>query len=323
MEKISRLALIVGTILLLTTVLGHLQSWVLGVNHGAKLMLWADQTIINATILVMIAALFRPRLDLAWIPLLIFFGEILYDQKIFLDGLHPVLLSIDLYREALGRHATGVVNPQFAMLLVYFLCWAALAIVCVRRAYRSFDRVIVLVAATSVAATFVLFHGLMMTGISRLAISEGRVIAAALKSDEPSFKNICASLRLECSTHAAGEVASGNLASIDPLATNTVQDLARQGRVLTEPYVWDGATDDDASKTTFFIIGVATTDEGYRIARSRTNFEEETKFEEFRYTLPALVAHATWMALSLLLIAIHRRHTRGTVRKLFSAQSFS
>ncbi|NTF18196.1 hypothetical protein G6L37_07235 [Agrobacterium rubi] len=301
---------------------GYVASWISGEISFSDMMLWADQTIINTTIVMMLTMIAFRRLELIWVPILIAIGEMIYDNRILISGLHSLLLQIDTYRDLLGRHATRQVNPQYAMVAAYLLSFIALLAVCINRARRSFDRTMVLVMAASIMATFALFHTFMMVGISRQASSEGRAIHAVLVSDEEAFPRLCQTLVLECSRHTRQRLTAGNVSTVDPLALRTLSDLAKQGARLDKPFIWDGATDDDASRTTFFIMGVGSDDEGYRVARSRTNYEAATKFEELRYTTQALMAHAVWMLIAVGLIAIHRRHARPKVKRLFSDESF-
>ena len=321
MKRIVPAAAVISTILLGASLWSHAADWLSGRMSMSDILLWADQTVINTTILMMLAVVVSRRLELVWIPILLAAGEAVYDNRVLITGLHSLLLQIDTYRELLGRHATTQVNPQYAMVTAYVVSFTILTGTCILRRWRSFDRAAVLVMAASVMATFTLFHTFLMVGILREAAAEGRAIRTALVTESSAFETTCGTLGLECSQFTLAAVASGE-ADADPLAATTLSDLARQGTRLAEPFIWDGATDDDASRTIFFIIGVASDAEGFRVARSRMHYEEATKFEELRYTAQALAAHATWMGLACALIAIHRRHARPRIRRLFSEESF-
>jgi len=322
MPKFHIAAAALSILLLGASIWSYADAWMSGDISLSDIMLWADQAIINTTILIMLVMIAFRRLELLWLPILLAVGEAIYDNRILISGLHSLLLQIDTYRDILGRHATRQVNPQYAMVIAYLTSFIVLFTLCLRRKSRSFDRAIVLVMAASIMATFTLFHTFLMMGIAREASSQGRAIHAALVSDAEDFASLCRTLSLECTHHGLENARSGELTAADPLAARTLADLAGQGVRLDKPFVWDGATDDDASRTTFFIIGVGSDDDGYRVARSRESFEAATKFEELRYTSQALAAHATWMLMACGLIAIHRRHARPKVRRAFSDESF-
>lgn len=322
MQKMIKAAAVISTILLGASIWSHVDAWLSSEISFSDMMLWADQTIINTAILTMVTMIISRRLELIWVPILIAVGEAVYDNRILISGFHSLLLQIDAYRDLLGRHATKTVNPQYAMVTAYLIAFIALTVMCLSRARRSFDRTMVLAMSASIMATFILFHTFLMIGIVREAASEGRGMHAALSSSQEDFQRLCLSLELECSSVTSSDILSRNISGADPLAIRTLTDIARQGGRLNKPFIWDGATDDDASRTTFYIIGVGSGDEGFRIARSRKHFEAATKFEELRYTAQALAAHATWMLMAIGLIAIHRRHARPKVRQIFSNESF-
>mgnify|MGYP001339335337 CR=1 FL=1 len=322
MTKFLKIAAIFATLTVASSAWGHLANYFAGVESFGDIMLWADQTIINTTILTMAVMIISRRLEMIWIPILLAAGEIMYDSRLLISGLHSILLMADSYKDLLGRHATMQVNPQYAMVLAYVVSFLALSAICVSRARRSFDRVIVLVMAASIMTTFTLFHTFLMVGISRETASEGRALTAVLSSPAADFDRQCRSLEFECLTVSHEQVSAGELDSVDPLARHTLKDISSQGVRLDAPFVWDGAVDDDASRTTFFIIGLSSDDNGYRIARSKAPYEEATEFEGMRYSAQALAAHMTWFLMGCGLIAIHRRHARPKVRRMFSEESF-
>lgn len=322
MSKFFKAAAALSTILIAASIWSYAVAWMSGAISLSDIMLGADKAVLNTTILTMLVMIAFQRLELVWLPILLAGGEAIYASQILISGLHSMLLQIDAYRDLLGRHATRQVNPQYAMVIAYVTCFLVLFALCLRRASRSFDRTVTLVMAASIMATFTLFHTFLMIGISRGAATEGRAIHAALVSDAEDFAPLCRTLSLECTHHGFEDARSGELASLDPLAAHTLADLAAHGTRLEIPFVWDGATDDDASRTTFFIIGIGSDGAGYRVARSRESFEAATRFEELRYTTQALAAHATWMLMAFGLIAIHRRHARPKVRRAFSDDSF-
>jgi hypothetical protein len=322
MAKFIKIAAIIALLAFGSSAWGHVGDYLDGAASVGDILLWADQTIINTAILVMAVMVFSRRLELIWIPILVAAGEAIYDGRVFISGLHSILVMSDTYTGLFGRHGTGQVNPQYAMLAAYAAAFVALSAVIASRGRRSFDRTLVLVFAASVMATFTLFHSFLMVGIKREAADEGRVLVAALSSSPEDFRRQCRILSLDCATVTTDDVAAGDLSRVDPLALRTLTDIASQGIDVSRPFVWDGAVDDDASRTTFFIIGVGRGEEGYRIARSRGPYEEATEFEGLRYSSQAFTAHATWFAMLCGLVCIHRRHARPKIRLVFSDESF-
>jgi hypothetical protein len=322
MSKFLKAVAGLSTILIGASIWSHASTWMSGATTFSDIMLWADQTIINTTILMMVAMLASRRLELLWIPILIAAGEAMYDGRLLIFGLHSILTMSDTYKDLFGRHGTGQVNPQYAMLTAYLVAFLTLSSTIVQRGRRSFDRVLVLVFAASVIATFSLFHTFLLAGIKHAAAAEGRALSAALSSSSGDFERQCRILGFDCTTVSHQEVAVGDVARVDPLAVRTLTDIASQGIRLDKPFVWDGAVDDDASRTTFFIIGVGMSEEGYRVARSRGPYQEATEFEGLRYSAQAFAAHSTWFAMLCGLVWIHRRHARPKVRGVFSDESF-
>lgn len=322
MTKIFKAAAALSTVLLAVSVWSYVSSYVAGKTSAGDILLWADQTIINTAILIMGVMVISRRLEMIWIPILVAAGEAMYDGRLLISGLHSILIMSDTYRDLFGRHGTGQVNPQYAMLTAYLLAFLALSATIFRRGRRSFDRVLVLVFSASVIATFSLFHTFLMVGIKHEAAAEGRALTAALSSSSGEFERQCRILSLDCATVDVDDVAAGDLSRVDPLALRTLTDIASQGIDVSRPFVWDGAVDDDASRTTFFIIGVGRGEEGYRIARSRGPYEEATELEGLRYSAQAFAAHATWFAMLCGIVWIHRRHARPKVRRVFSDKSF-
>ncbi len=322
MRKIIGAISVLSTTLIGAAIWNHADAWMSGGTSFADIMLWADQTIINTTIMMMIVMIMVRHLELIWVPILISVGEAIYDNRILISGFHSMLLYADIYRDLLGRHATKQVNPQYAMVIAYLVSFVALASVCSSRARRSFDRALVLVVAASIIATFTLFHTFLMVGIKHEAAAEARALTAALSSSSGDFERQCRILGFDCATVSPAEVATGEMSRVDPLAGRTLTDIASRGIMLDKPFVWDGAVDDDASRTTFFIIGIGRSEEGYRIVRSRVPYEEATEFEGLRYSTQAFAAHATWFGMLCGIVWIHRRHARPKVRKVFSDESF-
>lgn len=321
MTKLIRAATALSTILFAVSVWGHFSAYVAGKTSAGDILLWADQTIINTAILVMAVMVFSRRLEIMWIPILVAAGEAMYDGRLLIAELHSILIVSDTYRDLFGRHDTGQVNPQYAMLTAYLLTFIALSATSFRRGRRSFDRVLVLVFSASVIATFSLFHTFLMVGIKHEAAAEGRALTAALSSSSGDFERQCRILGLDCATVDVDDVVAGNLSRVDPLARRTLADIASQSVDMSRPFVWDGAVD-DASRTTFFIIGVGRGEEDYRIARSRGPYEEATELEGLRYSAQAFAAHATWFVMMCGIVWVHRRHARPKVRRVFSDESF-
>jgi hypothetical protein len=322
MGKFIKIAAILAFLAIGHSAWEHADDYLTGSASIADVLLWADQTIINTAILTMGVMVFSRRLEMIWIPILVAAGEAMYDGRLLISGLHSILIMSDTYRDLFGRHGTGQVNPQYAMLTAYLLAFLALSMTSFRRGRRSFDRVLVLVFSASVIATFSLFHTFLMVGIKHEAAAEGRALTAALSSSSGDFERQCRILSLDCATVDVDDVVAGDLSRVDPLALRTLTDIASQGIDVSRPFIWDGAVDDDASRTTFFIIGVGRGEEGYRVARSRGPYEEATEFEGLRYSAQAFAAHATWFAMLCGIVWIHRRHARPKVRKVFSDESF-
>lgn len=322
MDKFFKIAAVVAIVSLGSSIWEHAERFLSSAQSPGDILLWADQSIINTTILIMGVMILSRRLEMIWIPILVAAGEAMYDGRLLISGLHSILTLSDTYKDLFGRHDTGQVNPQYAMLTAYLLAFLALSVTIFRRGMRSFDRVLVLVFSASVIATFSLFHTFLMVGITREAAAEGRALTAALSTPSGDFERQCRILSLDCTTVTGDDVSAGELARVDPLARKTLADIASQDIDVSRPFVWDGAVDDDASRTTFFIIGVGKGGEGYRIARSRASYEEATEFEGLRYSAQAFAAHATWFGMLGGIVWIHRRHARPKVRKVFSDESF-
>lgn len=322
MAKYIKIAAIIALLAFGSSAWEHVADYLTDAASAGDILLWADQTIINTAILIMAVMVFSRRLEMIWIPILVAAGEAMYDGRVLISGLHSILILSDTYKDLFGRHGTGQVNPQYAMLAAFLVAFLALSATIAPRRRRSFDRVLVLVFSASVMATFMLFHTFLMVGIKYEAAAEGRALTAALSSSSGDFERQCRSLKLDCAAVSADEIAAGEVSRVDPLAVRTLTDIASQGIRLDTPFIWDGAVDDDASRTTFFIIGVGRGEEGYRIARSSAPYEEITEFEGLRYSTQAFAAHATWFAILCGLVWIHRRHARPRVRRVFSDESF-
>lgn len=285
--------------------------------------LWIDQTILNAVIVLMAYMCFSRSFRMFMLPSILLVGEVLYDKMVFIKGFHSFLNDFDAYRWAFGRHDNNVVNPQYGMLTAYFLVYVILfALVCVRR-HRTFDRLMSVMMATSVIATFALFHVFLILGINSAISVEKRALASIYAGGIASFQQQCIALRASCYVLSKDaptlDIATGE--TIDPVIGRTTRDIAEKGIQLRTPYLWSETTLLHG-KSVFWVAAVATTHDNLYLAVSGDDFTRNVHTEELQFEFQAVTAHATWLLIFLGLVAIHRKHSRKTIRKFMPPDAF-
>lgn len=285
--------------------------------------LWIDQTILNAVIVLMGYMCFSRSFRFFTLPTVLLLGEILYDKMFFIKDFHSLLNEFDFYRRAFGRHDNNVVNPQYGMLTAYFLVFIALlALVLVRR-FRTFDRMMAVVTATSVIATFALFHVFLIFGINSAITVEKRALASIYAGGSASFRQQCEALRAHCFeiSKDAPSVDMNTGEAIDPVIARTTKDIAEKGIQLRTPYLWSETTLLHG-KSQFWVAAVATAYDDIYLAVSGEDFSGDVHAEELQFEFQSLVAHGTWLLIFLGLVAIHRKHSRKVIRKLLPPDAF-
>jgi hypothetical protein len=285
--------------------------------------LWIDQTIINSMIVLMVYMCISRGFRFYMLPTILLFGEILYDKMFLIKNFHEFLNSFDTYRWAFGRHANNVVNPQYGMLVAYFLVFVALfALVCLRK-QRTFDRMMAVVLSLSVIVTFTLFHVFLVLGINSAISVEKRALASIYAGGAASFQQQCDALHAKCyviaKTAPTVDIKTGE--SIDPVIARTVKDIAERDIQLRTPYLWSETTLLHG-KSLFWVAGVATAYDEIYLAVSGDDFEGAVRAEELQFEFQSVAAHATWLFIFLGLVAIHRKHSRKTVRKFLPPDAF-
>ena len=288
-----------------------------GVIEWHDAFLWLDQTFVNSMIFAMLAAVLLRSIPLFMFPVVVCVGEYVYNSRLLVGGLHGMLYSVPFYQEFFARHGTGLVNPQYGMIVAYVAVFAALLVTMFRKRWRTFDRFMALVCSLSVVVTFTLFHTYLQIAIEKATAREEKRIAYALSAAD--FAARCRDLDVICETVPRADVlARPETFQVDERARRTLVDVAKQGIDLREPFTWNGATDNNLSRTTFFAMGIAATSDGYVVGRSGKEFQMEMKFESLRYSLQASVAHVTWFLILVVLTWIHRLHVRKKVRQAFA-----
>lgn len=285
--------------------------------------LWIDQTIINSMIVLMVFMCISRGFRFFMLPTILVLGELLYDKMFLIKNFHEFLNDFDTYRWAFGRHANNVVNPQYGMLVAYFLVFATLLVlVCIRK-HRTFDRMMTVVLSLSVIATFTLFHIFLVLGINSAISVEKRALASIYAGGSATFQQQCDALHANCYviSRDAPTVDMKTGAAIDPVISRTVKDIAERGIQLKSPYLWSETTLLHG-KSMFWVAAVATAYDDIYLAVSGDDFEGAVREEELQFEFQSLAAHATWLFIFLGLVAIHRKHSRKTVRKFLPPDAF-
>jgi hypothetical protein len=285
--------------------------------------LWIDQTIINAIIVLMIYMCFSRGFRFYMLPSILVLGEILYDKMFLIKDFHSLLNEFDVYRWAFGRHANNVVNPQYGMLVAYFMVFAVLLTFVFIRKHRTFDRMMTVVLAASVIVTFTLFHVFLVLGINSAITVEKRALASIYAGGSASFQQQCAALRAKCFMISKDapmrDMKTGE--AIDPVIARTVKDIGERNIQLRTPYLWSETTLLHG-KSLFWVAAVATAHDDIYLAVSGEDFNSAVQAEELQFEFQSVAAHATWLLIFLGLVAIHRKHSRKTIRKFLPPDAF-
>ncbi|TLX16302.1 hypothetical protein [Rhizobium sp. MHM7A] len=285
--------------------------------------LWIDQTIINAIIVLMVYMCASRGFRFFMLPTILVLGEILYDKMFLIKDFHSFLNEFDTYRWAFGRHANNVVNPQYGMLVAYFLVFAVLLTLVLIRKHRTFDRMMTVVLAASVIATFTLFHVFLVLGINSAISVEKRAMASIYAGGSAAFQQQCDALHAKCYVISkdAPTVDMKTGETIDPVIARTMEDIAERDIQLRTPYLWSETTLLHG-KSLFWVAAVATAHDDIYLAVSGDDFNAAVHAEELQFEFQSVSAHVTWLLIFLGLVVIHRKHSRKTIRKFLPPDAF-
>ncbi len=300
-------------------------SYLRGDWTGITYLLWFDQTILNTMIAAMLLLWFRPNVPLIMLPAMLFVGEAIYSGNWLIGTLHSLLSSLEVYHQLLGRHATRVVNPQYAMLIVYATAWLGLLVTVITKRTRSFDRLLCMISAAAIMATFTLFHVFLIGGLGHAIDREKEVVAAALQtSDDTNFRNGCDSLMLRCQvldrTGDLKDIETGEPPAKGP--QRTITDIIASGATFTRPFVWSEQQAAGDGKNTF-VAGIVATRDRLFLAMSGDRFAETVDYEGERFIIQSLAAHVTWFLIFVAITGIHRKVARPKVRKVLGPNAFA
>jgi hypothetical protein len=294
-------------------------------SHLADYLLEADQILINAMLVAMALMIVRRNFELYLLPAVILVGQIVYDRMLLVGCLHEFLNSFDLYHAAFGRHSIRVVSPQYGMIVTYAVLFLVLfALVCMRRT-RTFDRMITMIAAASIMATFTLFHVFLLGQIGTAIESETRVVSSVFHpGDETLVAGRCEALKLHCFTVPRSDVGRDREtgAEIDRNIGRTLDAIASQNVHLKKPWSWSEQTIEH-DVTTFWVASAMNYGSAdIRLAVSGDDFDRVIDCLKLQFVSLSVAAHGTWFLILVAIIAIHRKHNRKTVRKLIPPQAF-
>ncbi len=285
---------------------------------------WADQTIINATLVLMTILIMARNFRLILLPAAFAIGEFIYNSGILVFNFHEFLNRYELYHAILGRHETRTVNPQYGMLVLYITAALILFVLSCSKKHRTFDRLMGLMTALSILATLTLFHVFLVKGIDNVTRLEERTIAATFSDTRSTFLNNCKKVNINCSFVSYTDPTRDSVSQteIDENIQRTLKDIAKDHIELSLPYVWAQQTI-VAKNTTFWVAGVLTQLDGMWLATSGADYTRAIEFESKRFTTTCLFAHVTWLIIFILLVTIHRKKNRKMVRQVLSVDSFT
>jgi hypothetical protein len=297
-------------------------------DRGSQLadyLLETDQILINSMLVAMAVMVFRRNLGLFLIPAIILAGTLVYDRMLLIGGVHSFLDGFEFYHAAFGRHSIRVVSPQYGMIVTYAaLLLVLLGFVCVRRT-RSFDRMMAVIAAASIMATFTLFHVFLLAEIRMAIESETRVVASVFPPDDETLvAGRCEALKLLCFTVSRSNVDMDRDTGeeIDRNIVRTLDAIATQNVHLEKPWTWSEQTIVH-DVTTFWVAAAMTygSDE-ILLAVSGPDFDRVTDGLKLQFVSLSVAAHGTWFLILVVLVAIHRKHNRKVVRRAIPPEAF-
>ena len=289
-----------------------------------QLLLWIDQSIMNSVILLMGYMCVRRHFSLAALPAIVLGGQIVYDRMLLTGDLHGFLNGFSWYVTAFGRHGNNAVNQQYGMVLTYAVFLAAMTALTVSSKTRSFDRLMTTITATSVITTFTLFHVFLVLGINQTIAVEKRTVESVFSQGVGGMDERCAALSLKCHVldrddplrdRATGE-------AVDPGITRTLVDIADQNVRLEKPYNWSETTQANGG-TEFWVASVMTADEAIYVSSAGEDFQDSVDLLAFEFDVQSVSAHATWLAIFLFIVTIHRRHSRAAIRRALPPEAFT
>lgn len=291
----------------------------------ADYLLEADQILINAMLVALAVMIVRRNFELFLLPAVILVGQIVYDRMLLVGRLHEFLNGFDLYHAAFGRHSIRVVSPQYGMIVTYAVLFLVLlALVCIRRT-RSFDRMITMIAAASIMATFTLFHVFLLAEIRAATESETRVVSSVFPpGDETLVSGRCEALKLHCFTVSRSDVGRDRDtgAEIDRNIVRTLDAIASQNVRLKKPWSWSEQTIEH-DVTTFWVASAMNyVSDDIRLAVSGGDFDKVIDGLKLQFVCLSVAAHGTWFLILVALVAIHRRAHRKAVRRVVPPEAF-
>lgn len=297
-------------------------------DRGSQLadyLLETDQILINSMIVAMAVMVFRRNLGLFLTPAVILAGSLVYDRMLLIGGVHSFLDGFEFYHAAFGRHSIRVVSPQYGMIVTYAaLLLVLLGLVCVRRT-RSFDRLMTLIAAVSIMATFTLFHVFLLAEIRTAIESETRVVASVFPPDDETLvAGRCEALKLRCFTVSRANVGLDRDTDeeIDRNIVRTLDAIATQNVHLEKPWTWSEQTIVN-DVTTFWVAAAMTYgSDDIQLAVSGPDFDRVTDGLKLQFVGLSVAAHGTWFLILVALVAIHRKHNRKVVRRVIPPEAF-
>lgn len=336
MTELRKLQALISDRLPWKTILFLVSSFVLGLNiydtvefiaeksSGPKAyLLHADQTLINTMIVVMAVMLFLRQFPLYLLPLMLLAGELVYDKMVFIGGLHSFLNEFDLYRNLFGRHANKVVNPQYGMLAAYAVVFIALFCTIWIKRTRTFDRFMTVFVSTSVMGTFILFHTLLIFDVNDAISNETRVVRSVFSDGAGSFARQCEAVKVNCFIVDRKEPTRDRETGmeIDPNIARTLKDIAERSIQLNSIYSWSETTLEHGA-TTFWVAAIATSEKSIYLAVSGDDFDRAVAVAELQFEALSVSAHGTWFLMLIAIMAIHRKHSRKSIRKLLPPDAF-
>lgn len=321
MRRAARFVAVAAAILFAAQVCSSIGSVVSGGWRMDDLLLWIDQTVINAVLAIMAWLLLRRHFSILVLPVALVVGEAVYDGGLLIGGLHGLLEKTSVYREFFGRHSTMEVNPQYGMLVVYGALLAALMVSQFFRRWRTFDRMLAAVCATSILCTFALFHVFLIGGIANAVAQEKRLLSTTFAGDFlPACGRIGATCQIVDRQHP--EQDDGGT-PVDPAARKTVADVAAGGRVLDGAFMWSGSSSRDATRTRFYVFAVATRGQDILLARAGAPFEDAVRYERLRFTAQSVAAHVTWLLIFVVVSSVHAGRVRPAARRFVGRRGFA
>lgn len=286
--------------------------------------LWIDQWTINSMIALMAFMCVRRHYSLIALPFVLFCGQAIYDRMLLTETLHEVLNKFEWYHAAFGRHATNVVNQQYGMLITYCLFLTVIVALTIFKKTRTFDRLIATVTATSILATFALFHTFLIMNINQSIDVEKRTLSSVFVGDPTAIQSRCSAVGAMCHSisRTTPDRDSVTGAPIDQVIANTLSDVANHNIRLSSPYAWS-ETSQIGNVTEFWVASIITEGDTIHLATSGAGFKASTDLYELQFEVQSTAAHVTWLLIFIALASIHRKRARGKIRQMLPSKAFA